>query len=283
MSNGLSPTQQETLDSNGLALHVEHFHPSGPPRQLVVMVHGFGAHCGLYPHVIGAMLARGMAVTQFDCRGNGRSEGIRGHVERFDDYHADLSLVVRRARELSPGVPWALLAHSLGGAIALDHVLRGLSLPQPDRVVVAAPWLELKMKVSSPKRAAAHVFARLKPTLSIGNGLKAEDLSRNPAVVTSFFKDPLIHHEATARWFSGVLGAQASVRAAAAQLQVPTLMLLAGQDRIVSNEVAMTFARTAGSAMQVRTYPDLFHELYLEPERDQVIGDIASWLSTPLS
>jgi lysophospholipase len=272
------PTHEEDLPAGGVVLHVEHFCPASPARLVLVTVHGFGAYCGLYRHVAGALLARGIAVTQFDCRGHGRSEGRRGHVDRFDDYHADLNLVVRRARERTPGVPWALMGHSLGGAIALDHVLRRQSQPQADRLVLAAPWLELKMKVSMPKRAGAEIFARLKPTLTMENGIKAEDLSRNPEVVAKFFSDPLVHHVATAGWFAGVLRTQAVLRGMAAQLQIPTLVLVAGQDRIVSSEATLAFAEAAGSKAQVRRYPALYHELFLEPEREQVVGDVADWL-----
>ena len=275
------PTHVESLLAGGVALHVEHFCPGHPARLVLVTVHGFGAYCGLYRHVAGALLARGIAVTQFDCRGHGRSQGCRGHVDRFDDYHADLSLVVRRARELVPGVPWALMGHSLGGLIALDHVLRKRSEPQPDRLVAVAPWLELKMKVSMPKRAAAEVFSRLKPTLTIQNGIKAEDLSRSPEVLASFFRDPLVHHVATAGWFAGVLRAQAAVRAMSDQLPVPALLLVAGQDRIVSSEATLAFAQAAGSTAEVRRYPALYHELFLEPEREQVVSDIADWLLQP--
>jgi lysophospholipase len=272
------PTHEETLLAGGVALHVEHFAPASPARLVLVTVHGFGAHCGIYRHVAGALLARGIAVTQFDCRGHGRSQGRRGHVDRFDDYHDDLCLIVRRARERTPGVPWALMGHSLGGTIALDHVLRQQSQPQADRLVAVTPWLELKMKVSMPKRAAAEFFSRLNPTLTTGNGIRAEDLSRSPEVVANFFRDPLIHHVATAGWFASVLRTQAALRAMASQLQVPTLLLVAGQDRIVSTEAALAFAQAAASAVEVRRYQELYHELFLEPEREQVLGDVANWL-----
>ena len=227
--------------------------------------------------------ARGIAVTQFDCRGHGRSQGRRGHVDRFDDYHSDLSLVVRRACERTPGVPWALMGHSLGGAIVLDHVLRQQSHPQADRVVAVAPWLELKVKVSMPKRAAAEFFSHLKPTLTIENGIKAEDVSRTPEVVADFSRDPLVHHVATAGWFAGVLRTQAALRAMAARLQVPTLLLVAGQDRIVSTEASLAFAQAAGSRAEVRLYRELYHDLFLEPEREQVVSDVADWLLEPKS
>jgi lysophospholipase len=279
MNAKCEPTQIETLLAGEVVLHVEHFRPSKPARLVLVAVHGFGAYCGLYRHVAGALLARGIAVTQFDCRGHGRSQGRRGHVDHFDDYHADLSLVVRRARELVPGVPWALMGHSLGGLIALHHVLRRQSQPQADQLVVVAPWLELK--VSMPKRAAAEVFARLKPTLTMSNGIKAEDVSRSPEVVANFFRDPLVHHVATAGWLASVLQTQAAVRAMGTQLQVPTLLLVAGQDRIVSSEATLAFAQKAGSLTEVRRYPALYHELFLEPEREQVVSDIADWLLMP--
>jgi lysophospholipase len=275
------PTHEESLSAGGVALHVEHFCPASPARLVLVTVHGFGAHCGIYRHVATALLARGIAVTQFDCRGHGRSQGRRGHVDRFDDYHDDLSLVVRRARERTPGVPWALMGHSLGGAIVLDHVLRQQSQPQADRLVAVAPWLELKMKVSMPKRAAADFFSRLKPTLTTGNGIKAEDVSRSPEVVANFFRDPLVHHVATAGWFASVLRTQAALRTMAGQLAVPTLLLVAGRDRIVSTEAALAFAQAAGSAVEVRRYQDLYHEIFLEPEREQVLSDVANWLLQP--
>lgn len=275
------PTHEETLLAGGVALHVEHFAPASPARLVLVTVHGFGAHCGIYRHVAGALLARGIAVTQFDCRGHGRSQGRRGHVDRFDDYHEDLCLVVRRARERTPGVPWALMGHSHGGAIVLDHVLRQRSQPQADRLVLVAPWLELKTRVSMPKRAAAEVFSRLTPTLTVENGIRAEDVSRSPEVLANFFRDPLVHHEATAGWFASVLRTQVALRGMAAQLQVPTLMLVAGQDRLVSSEASLAFAQAAGSTVEVRRYPDLYHEMFLEPERQQVLSDIGNWLAQP--
>jgi alpha-beta hydrolase superfamily lysophospholipase len=279
MEGPCPPDQQETLVSDGCQIHVEHFTPSVPPRLALVMVHGFGAHCGLYRHVAASLKAQGVAVTSFDSRGHGRSQGRRGHVAHFDDYHVDLSLVVQAARARAPGTAWALMGHSMGGAVALDHVIRQRSQPQADRLVLVAPWLELKMKVSMPKRAAAEVFARLKPTLAIANGLRAEDISRNPLVHAKFHEDPLLHHVATAGWFAGILKAQATMRASAAKLNVPTLMVVAGQDRIVSTDTALAFAQQAGNIVTVRRYQTLYHEMFLEPERDQVIADIATWLA----
>src|SRR4029450_189511 len=82
-----SPDAEETLTTfDGLKLHVETFDATPPARAAVVMVHGFSAHCGLFRHVAAALAGAGFAVTAFDCRGHGRSEGRDGDGRGFPGY-----------------------------------------------------------------------------------------------------------------------------------------------------------------------------------------------------
>jgi Lysophospholipase len=279
MASGPQPDLETSLHRSGCAIHVERYRAQDEMRLALVMVHGFSAHCGLYRHVGAAFASAGIAVTQFDCRGHGRSGGRRGHIGDFDEYVDDLAVVVDWARQQDAGKPWALLGQSMGGAISLAFLLNKTGTERPSRLVLAAPWLKLKMKVSAPKQAAANVAARVFPTLTMPNGLTAENVSRNPVVLAGFDKDPLVHHVATAGWFMATLRAQARVRLRAKELNVPTLMLLAGGDRIVANEASLAFAREAGSIVEVRNYPELFHEMFLEPEADAVLADISTWLA----
>lgn len=276
-----APDLQTTLQRDGLDFHVEHYRATEPACLCLIAVHGFSAHCGLYRHVGRALAARGIAVTQFDGRGHGHSGGRRGHIEDFSDYRDDLGMVIDWARAQNPGLPWALVGHSLGGAIVAAFVLDQNS-EKPSRLVLVAPWLKLKMNVPAPKRIAANVMAKIAPTFSSGNGLVGKNVSRNPAVVAGFESDPLIFHHATAGWFMATLRAQAHLRTHAHELKVPTLMLIAGDDRIVSNDTNLTFAQGAGDAVTVKTYDGLFHELFLEPESAMVLDDLADWLVSGL-
>jgi alpha-beta hydrolase superfamily lysophospholipase len=278
MDAGALPDLETTLERDGPALHLEHYHARGPQRLALVMVHGFSAHAGLYRHVGAAFASQGIAVTQFDCRGHGRSQGRRGHVDDFADYLEDLGAVVAWACARSPSLPWALAGHSLGGAIVLAALLEDRPRLSPQAVVLVAPWLRLRMKVPKPKLLAANVAARVLPLLTLGNGLRAEDVSRNPLVLANFDKDPLVHHVATAGWFMATLRAQARIRARASSLRAPTLLLLAGEDRIVDNEASQAFARATPGVVEAREYPTLFHEVVLEPEAPAVLADIAAWL-----
>lgn len=288
MGRSETPDLEEFLGADGARLQVEHFRAQAPkPLYSVVTVHGFAAHCGLYRH-LGAYLAEaGIAVTQFDCRGHGRSEGRRGYVASFSEYAVDLAHVIDRARTLTPDVPLVLMGHSQGALIALDFLFgnAGLAMTnrRPDRLILATPWLDLVMKIPALKRTAASLLARLAPKLALGHGIRGQDVSRNPLVIENFYTDPLVHHVATARWYLEARAAQDRVRAAAAHLTTPTLMLIAGQDRIVSNAAALAFAQAAGRSVEVRLYESLYHEVFLEPERDQVLADLLAWLRTPIT
>lgn len=277
-----TPDVEESLEAGNVTLHVEHFRAgTQPPAWVMVFVHGYSSHCAIYRHVAAALAKEGVAVTTFDCRGHGRSLGRRGHVSAFQEFHADLALVIARARALHPGVPLALMGHSHGGLVVLDHAL-DRSAHRPDRLIAVTPQLALALRVPGWKRVAGRVMGRIWPTLAMGNELRAADISRNPLVVENFGRDPLVHHVATARWFVEMLAAQTRVRAGAASLTVPTLLLVAGDDRIVLSAAAVAFAHAAGPMVELRNYPGLYHELFLEPEHGEVVKDLVAWLRAPL-
>jgi alpha-beta hydrolase superfamily lysophospholipase len=271
-----APSTEETLAVGGLTIHLEHFQPTSPARGALVMIHGYSSHSGIYRHVAGALSAVGFFVTQYDCRGHGRSQGRRGHVARFAEYVDDLEAVVGRTRALAPDGPLGLMGHSHGATIALDAVLSGRI--SPDHLVVAAPFLGLAMAVPVHKRAIAPLLSALWPTVTMQSEIPPSDVCRNLEVVAHFEQDPLLHHVATPRWFQEARAAQARIQALAARLHIPTLLLMAGVDRIVSNSAVLAFAQTAGACVDVRRYEGLYHELWWEPERAQVIADTTDWL-----
>jgi acylglycerol lipase len=272
-----SPDCEETLQAqDGIKLHVEHFLPEGPARLALVFIHGYTTHTGLYRQV-GASFARsGIATTHFDCRGHGRSGGRRAYIAHFNQYVEDLTLVIARARARHPDLPWALLGHSQGSAIALEAVLHGGLAPT--RLVLAAPWLAHIVPLPAWKRALGRVTNWIWPTFPHGNELRPENASRNALAVEYFQKDPLLLRIATPRWYYQLLEVQQRLRAAPGRLAVPTMFLLAGQDRIVSTQAALDFARAAPGTRETKIYPELYHELFLEPEREQVLADVAGWL-----
>jgi alpha-beta hydrolase superfamily lysophospholipase len=285
-----APSSEETVTTpDGVKLHVERFVPRGVPVGTLVFVHGFSSHLGYFRHLGRAFADAGFTATLFDCRGHGRSDGRRGYVKRFGDFIADLDLVVGGARASNTALPLVLGGHSHGALICLEYLLETGGHParttRPADVAalaLAAPFLGLKLAVPLFKRALAAPLGLLWPTLALGNGIKPDDISRLPEAQAGFFADPLVHHVATSRWYNEVRATQARVMAAAPGLKTPTLMQLAGSDRLISNDAAREFARSAGPVVEVRVYDNLFHELFLEPERDAVIAELVRWTTTKL-
>jgi acylglycerol lipase len=264
-------------------LHVGHFAPRTTPRFILVALHGFAVHAGRYGHFLVKLAEVGGAVTTFDCRGHGRSGGRRGFVKRFEDFQDDLDLVIAAARRNAPTaeLPLFLLGHSHGGTIVLDAVLAGRV--KPAGLVLAAPWVGLAMKPARWKTAMSGLMSRIWPTFAPDNEIKPEDGSRNPEVVATFFTDPHNHHVAAARWYTEVLAAQARIRARGPELAIPTLLLTAGEDRVVANAPLDALAAAAPRFVRPKRYEGLFHELLLEPEWPEVLADVSGFLASILA
>lgn len=280
---GVPPPQRDELlqTPDDEWLHLEHFVPAGAPRAVVVFTHGFSSYGAPFRHVAQAFVEAGCAVTLYDARGHGHSTGRRGYVRDFADYGADLGRVVARARAPFPGVPFALIGHSQGGAITLDYLLAGASAehPLPVCAVAAAPMLEIIVPIPWYKRVVNTVFGPLFPRVPVPNGITADMVSRNADIRAAFVRDPLVHHVATARWFRTAEQGERRILSLAPKLTVPTLLLTAGEDRIVSTRAQDDFAAAApAQLLEHCRYPELYHEMFMEPERDRVIADVVSWV-----
>lgn len=262
----------QTLD--GLALSSCSY-PCPAPRARVVLVHGYAEHMGRYAHVIEALNGAGFEVHAFDLRGHGRSEGVRGHVLRFQDYLDDLDLFLAELPQAT--LPRFLLGHSLGGLVSLRYVL-----DRPDAFValaVSSPYLHIATDVPFLKEAVANAASHLAPTLLTKSPIEAKALSHDPAIVEAYIADPLIFKTFNARWFFEAREAQEEVLKRAGEIRLPVLMLIGSADPIAqpgrSKEV---FERLGSADKTLKVYDGFFHEVLNEVGKERVVRDLAEWL-----
>ncbi len=277
----------DTLQTaDGIALHLRLWPlalSSGPARGTVLVVHGLGEHIGRYQHVAAHLNGWGWKVVGFDQRGHGRSGGGKGQLAAPDSLLQDLSRVIDAVRAEHAG-PLVLLGHSMGGLVAARFVAEGLlSSPAPwqrsvEALVLSSPALDAGM--SAAQKLLLAVTAPLVPNLAIGNGLKPAWISRDPAVVAAYEADPLVHDRITPRLARFIVDGGESVRANAARWSVPTLLLYAGSDRCVAPAGSQAFAAAApAGVLTTREFAPLFHEIFNEPEQDQVFAALGAWLA----
>lgn len=247
-------------------------------RSLVVIVHGLAEHSGRYAHVIARLVAAGHAVIAPDHRGHGQSSGKRVFVDRFRDYTDDLQAIIATGRaKLGAEVPVALLGHSMGGLIAIAHVM---DHPGEARLLmVSSPGLGVAIAVPKWKDTLGRVMSKVWPSLGIPTGLSASLVSRDPAVVRAYETDPLVTKNATARWYTEFLDTQARAIAAAPSLTLPVCHQYGGKDGLVSVPAQRGWFERLGSRdKELIDWPGLFHEIMNEPEQAEVIGRYIAWL-----
>ncbi|MBP8307343.1 MAG: GNAT family N-acetyltransferase [Burkholderiaceae bacterium] len=261
----------------GLELRVRQWRPERGHGRGIYLLHGLGEHSGRYDLLARWLCARGWQVRAHDHAGHGESEGRRGLLERDDQLRIDaLAQLAAFADEL--GQPPLLLGHSMGGALAAELVL--VAGAPVSGLVLSSPALTLR--IGAPMRWLVGLLRRLTPGLTLGNGLNAERLSHDAAVVRAYLDDPLDHDRISVRLFSWLESAGAAARKAAAGLPVQTLLLVAGDDQLVDPQGSRELAADAPAArLALHWYDAMYHELFNEISayRQQVLDDFDRWLT----
>lgn len=117
------------------------------------------------------------------------------------------------------------------------------------------------------------------PWLAVGNGLKPEWTSRDPAVVKAY-DDPLVHNRVTARLVrflhdSGGLRATEPRRGRCR----PSFSGPAPTACVAPAGSAAFAGAAPEDVVRSKEYPGCFHEILNEPEQAEALDEIRRWLS----
>jgi alpha-beta hydrolase superfamily lysophospholipase len=246
------------------------------PRGLVLLVHGLGEHAGRYDAVAQRLNAWGYAVRGYDQYGHGESGGPRGGLTSATRLVDDLADVVESTRaKLAGRLPLVVLGHSLGGLVAADFARAHPA--QLDALVLSSPAFATRATLA--QRMLLQVVPRVAPDLRVGNGLDTRWLSHDPAVEAAYRADPLVHDRISARLGQFLAEGGARVLAAAPGWKVPTLLLYAGDDRLVDPAGSRAFAAAApAGAVASRCFDAAYHEIFNEPDAQPVFDTLRHWL-----
>ena len=244
----------------------------------LLCVHGLGEHSGRYGRLADAVCAAGMDVLAVDLVGHGRSPGPRGHARDFlDDHFGAVEALLTHAEAAELPGPRVLLGHSLGGLIAMRWVQERADPGRIGGLVLVAPWIESRLHVPRWKRWVATVMSGLLPGFSLPTGIQDEDLFRDPREVADYGSDPLVQRRMSAGHWVAAVAQQAVLTARASSVRLPTLMQLAGEDRIASTAASMVVAEELPD-VTVREYAHAFHALHADPGEAPVYSDLVSWV-----
>ncbi len=252
--------------------------PQGDVNAVVLVVHGLGEHCGRYRNVVNHLVPLGYAIYGLDHIGHGRSEGMREFVEHFEDYADTLAIYYNMVKDWKTGKPIFLLGHSMGGLIATHYLLDH----QADfkGAVISAPSIKVSDSISQATITMGKILAVLAPKVGL-LALNANHISRDPEVVAAYVNDPLVFHGKTpARLAAEMLKAMLRVTAEVDKITLPFIVVQGSQDKLVDPAGAqMLYDRASSKDKVLKIYEGLYHEVFNEPERAQVLKDVETWLA----
>lgn len=251
------------------------------PRALMILIHGSGEHSGFYSHIGEECLRRHFGLIAPDLRGFGKSDGVRGHINHFQEYLDDLETLVRRLQKQYPDVPLFLLGHSLGGLIVIryaqkyTHPVKG--------VILSSPVLGIRIRLPYTLKKLTELISLLAPDLPVDpfkwNWLKPillDDPSDNS-------RDPLFTTQYTPRWFDELLQNGGHALSQAAKCNVPLLCLCGQHDPLIDLGAVQRFFQSISSDDKVQVvFSEGRHRPLQEHYRNVAINNIFQWITTRL-
>ena len=260
----------------GLEIYWQAWLPEGEPRAVIVLAHGASEHSGRYAWTGEQLTERGYALYALDHRGHGRSAGDRAVIDRMANAVEDLHTLVERAHNAYPGRPVVLLGHSMGGAVALAYTMEHEDAL--DALVLSAPLAALEA-APAVQRIIGRALSVVAPSLGVVV-IDSTAVSRDPEVVADYDADPLNYHgKVPARTVAELSRAIDGFPDGVTHFRLPMLVMHGTADRLVPIAASEMVVERAGSEDKTfKRYDGLFHEILNEPERQQVLDDIADWL-----
>jgi acylglycerol lipase len=250
--------------------------PVGTPRAVVALAHGGLEHSGRYGHVADTLTDAAIATYAIDFRGHGRSGGRAGQIQRMSLLVDDLDRLVRLAAERHPDVPMFVLGHSLGAMVALEYVVSGNR--DLAGLILSGTGIDVS-GIPKVQATVAKVLSAATPNLGLMK-LASDGVSRDPAVVSAYDEDPLVFRgRAPMRTAAELLVSADRMSPQLGSVRLPLLVLHGGADVIATPAGArMVYARAGSVDKTLNVYDGLYHEIFNEPEKENVLDDVVKWI-----
>lgn len=250
-------------------IHMWRWEAEGEAKAVIVMVHGAMEHHRRYGWLIECWRSSGFHVIMGDLPGQGlTTRSRRGHIDSFDEYILEVKDWVQAAFQFD--LPVFLLGHSMGGLISV-RLLQEEKLNLAG-VILSSPSLGLIEQPSKWTQAMSYGLNAFFPNFKVNSGINVKMATRNVDVQEADSNDTLYVSKVSVRWYRELL---LSIKLAFTNLDkiqdVPMLVMQGGDDKIVNKQsVKEWFNLVPLSEKRFKEWPKCYHEIFNEPERDEV-------------
>lgn len=297
-------TQGQLKSKDGLTLAYAYTVPEHA-KATILLVQGRTEAFIKYPEVFYDLSQLGYAVFMLDHRGQGLSDRLlddphKGHVEVFQQYADDQMLFLADVVQKQQQGKLVLLAHSMGGAVAVQLLAQNPNLFKG--AILSSPMIAPNTEVLFSERDGCGLETALGWICSdcyagfvsqpYANQAFSDNILMTSEVRYQQFRQVFAQTPTaqlggpTWQWVDQACAVSERMPRLASQIKVPVLMLQAGNEKAVSNTAQLEFCQALGDNCQdgqVHSFAGASHELLFERDeyRDKVLSLIDRFMQMP--
>lgn len=266
--------------SDGYTLYYRTW-PTAQPKARLIILHGIRSHGGWYYRSCELLARAGYEVHFLDRRGAGLHTAKRGDAPGFRRLLDDVIEFATEQRRKNAWLPTVVVGISWGGKLAAALPYRKPWLV--DGVALLCPGLKPLIQPPLAQRLRIALARMLRPSKYFPIPLNEPELfTDSPSAQQFIDEDRFGLKLATARFLFASFGLDVYLRRAVKGLTVPTLLMLAGRDKIINNAKTREFMLGAGREVQVIDYPEAAHTLEFEADGHPYLNDLCQWIDNRL-
>lgn len=248
----------------------------GQPKAVVAIIHNAYEHHSRYAWFIQKLRSSNFHVVMGDLPGHGAAEGKEVHDEKFKTYVNYVKKLLDVG--IADGLPLFIMGHGLGATLAM-HILQTEKIICAG-VILSSPWLQLDHQPAK----YSNVLTKLASSMKINHQIEIELLTRNTDLYIEANDDKYYSSTVTAAWFRELQNFMKAVGQYEGRIRkVPVLLHTAGNDKITDIDVSKAWLLNQNlKEFQYKEWKQLYHDVYQEPERDEVFLYTEAFMHTTL-
>ncbi|AKL92190.1 Phospholipase YtpA [Staphylococcus capitis subsp. capitis] len=251
-------------------------------KGVVVIAHNILEHTGRYAYVITMLRRNGYHVIMGDLPGQGQtSRANKGQIDDFNTYHENLLEWIKIANEYK--IPTFVLGVGLGGLIVLN-LLEKAELPI-EGVMLLSPMLELRRTGKGRKNKIISNLGKMSKDTRFKVGISSQDLTRNDEIIDETDNDGLMLKKVTYRWYNLIVEKMKETMDHIKDIKpLPALIMYGTEDKILETDAIIELKdKLASNELYFKAWNGLYHEIHNEPERDQVMRYVLTFLNNSVN
>lgn len=251
------------------------------PKAVILAIHGFNDYSNAFDMPARWWGKKGYATYSYDQRGFGAAPN-RGYWAGCETLDADMADAARLVTARYPGVPIYYVGESMGAAVIMTALGRGVA-PQPTGTILVAPAVWSRSYMPFYQRVALWVVDNTLPGLRVtGRGLHIVP-SDNIAMLEAYSRDPLVIKRTRVDAIRGLVDLMDRGMQASGEISSPTLVLIGAHDQVVPKKPQWAAVANLPDPAHQRAayYKSGYHMLLRDLEGKTVWGDIAAWMENP--